>query len=703
MSRLRAPKSNLKPGLVLRFLALLGILLWTTARTAPSVSLAWEPSWDPDVSGYLIYYGTASEDYTHWVDAGSATNITITLPDYDTTYYFAATTYDAFGTESDFSNEASFSTGPADGTNPPPPAYTAPTLSALADLTLDENAGAQSIALTDISPGSGSSVSFTAASSNPSLIPTPAVNYTSPDASGWLTFTPAPGAAGSAVITVTANNGEPANNLVSRSFTVTIHPVYLAPTLAAISDVTIDEGAAAQTISLSGISPGSGQAVTFTTSSSNPALIAPPTISYSSPDATGTLSFKPEANAAGSAVITVTANNGEISNNIVSRSFTVTVNPVYTAPTLSPIADISLKGNAGTQTVALSGISTGSGQAVTLSATSSDPSLIPAPVVNYTSPDSTGSLTFASAANASGSATITVVANNGEPSNNIVARSFTVTVAAVAVNQAPTLDAIGDVTVNYNASAQTITLTGISAGGAGEVQPLAVKATSSNARLIPTPGISYKSPLATGSLTFKPKSRCSGTAIITVTVNDGAATNNLTTRSFKVTVLDKASSTASTTSTPKLSTQPKSQLVLAGKAAKFTVKATGAGRLKYQWKYNGVDIPGATRAALNLRKCSDKEAGLYTVTVSNEAGATGSTPAALVVSTTPAATLMSSARTNGQFSFDVVGVTDHDYAVEISNDLSTWTPVQTNAAPFTYTDVNAGAEPRRFYRAVYLP
>ena len=71
----------------------------------------------------------------------------------------------------------------------------------------------------------------------------------------------------------------------------------------------------------------------------------------------------------------------------------------------------------------------------------------------------------------------------------------TVTVNVTAVNDPPTLDAIGNVTVNEDPGEQTVNLAGISAGG-GETQPLQVTATSSNPTLIPGFTIDYTSPNA---------------------------------------------------------------------------------------------------------------------------------------------------------------------------------------------------------------
>jgi hypothetical protein len=70
------------------------------------------------------------------------------------------------------------------------------------------------------------------------------------------------------------------------------------------------------------------------------------------------------------------------------------------------------------------------------------PGLIPNPTVNYTSANTTGSLTFTPVSNGYGTATITVTVNDGGTSNNIVTRTFTVTVNAV--NQPPTLNAINN-------------------------------------------------------------------------------------------------------------------------------------------------------------------------------------------------------------------------------------------------------------------
>ena len=88
--------------------------------------------------------------------------------------------------------------------------------------------------------------------------------------------------------------------------------------------------------------------------------------------------------------------------------------------------------------------------------------------------------------------------------------------------------------------------------------------------------------------------------------------------------------------------------------------------------------------------------------VSNVAGSTNST-ATLTVCATAAATLASAAHAGGQFALTVSGVSGYQYVVQVSTNMVSWVPLQTNTAPFTFVDTNAGKFSRRFYRSVSLP
>ena len=85
---------------------------------------------------------------------------------------------------------------------------------------------------------------------------------------------------------------------------------------------------------------------------------------------------------------------------------------------------------------------------------------------------------------------------------------------------------------------------------------------------------------------------------------------------------------------PNIIAPPQSAPVLAGSPVTLAVGATGGG-LSYQWRLNGVEIPGATQATYSIRSAQTAAAGIYVVDVSNSAGAVTSAPATLsIVQTT---------------------------------------------------------------------
>jgi len=527
-----------------------------SAFAAASVTLAWNPSTDPVVAGYNMYYGGASGTYTNVESAGSATSVTVTGLVAGATYYFAATTYSTEGVESSFSTEVS---------------YTVPGVVSIGNMQ---------------------------------------------------------------------------------------------PTLDAIGNLNLNENSGMQTVNLSGItsgSPSENQALRVSAVSSNPGLVPNPTVSYTSANTTGSLSFTPVANASGNATVTVTVNDGGTSNNIITRNFTVTVTVVSAGstnqpPTLNPIGNLSISENAGLQTVNLSGITSGAAsenQTLTVSAISSNTGLIPNPKITYTSPNTTGFLNFAPTANGAGTAVISVTVNDGGTSNNLVTQTFTVTVNALSngsTNSAPTLDPIGDMVVNAGVQEQTVLLTGITAGSSSGLTPasvaharkqrLTIIATTSNRSVSSEPKIHYDSSSSTGSLTIQPRN-VAGTATITVTVYANGV-NSTVSRAFKVTVLPQ-------------------------NTGSNVAAAAGAGQL-------------------------------------------GSAGTKTTVKSVAAATMQSAAYANGRYTFKVSsssgnspGAVAKKIVVEASTDLVHWSPLQTNTAPFTFVDANANRFSQRFYRAVPAP
>jgi hypothetical protein len=86
---------------------------------------------------------------------------------------------------------------------------------------------------------------------------------------------------------------------------------------------------------------------------------------------------------------------------------------------------------------------------------------------------------------------------------------------------------------------------------------------------------------------------------------------------------------------PQITTQPQDQTVVQGDTATFTVAASGTPAPNYQWRFNGTNIAGATGSALVLTNVQTTNAGNYSVTVYNYAGATNSSNAVLTVHVPP--------------------------------------------------------------------
>lgn len=77
----------------------------STALASPySVTLAWDPNPEPDVTGYRLLYGTSSGVRPHMVDVGNVTTATLTLTESDT-IYVVAVAYNSAALESPPSEE----------------------------------------------------------------------------------------------------------------------------------------------------------------------------------------------------------------------------------------------------------------------------------------------------------------------------------------------------------------------------------------------------------------------------------------------------------------------------------------------------------------------------------------------------------------------------------------------------------------------
>jgi len=171
-------------------------------------------------------------------------------------------------------------------------------------------------------------------------------------------------------------------------------------------------------------------------------------------------------------------------------------------------------------------------------------------------------------------------------------------------------------------------------------------------------------------------------------------------------VFDNYRISAEPSELPAIVRAPGDQTVVAGGNATLSVVASGGEPLQYQWRFNGVPVPGATNAIHALNNVNSGQAGNYSVVVSNPAGSIVGSGVLAVTQPVPATLISGSLLPDGQFQFTVTGTAGARTLVEFSADLSQWQELATVViAPggVVVADPQAGTVARRFYRARFQP
>ncbi len=155
---------------------------------------------------------------------------------------------------------------------------------------------------------------------------------------------------------------------------------------------------------------------------------------------------------------------------------------------------------------------------------------------------------------------------------------------------------------------------------------------------------------------------------------------------------------------PWIISQPTNQIVHVGSNAMFTVNVGGILQ-DGSWTSDNWVPPRyyGNKFTLVLPNVQRADIGHYYYIAYNSYGWVTSAPASLVIYTNATPTLtVDSGSTNGQFQFDILGVTGLNYSVQASTNLIDWVPLGTNVSPFTFLDTNAPLFPQRFYRSVFM-
>ncbi|MBI3191041.1 MAG: fibronectin type III domain-containing protein, partial [Pedosphaera parvula] len=252
---------------------------------------------------------TVGANTVSYVDAG--------LPN-ATTYSYRLRAYNTAG-NSGYSNVAT-------GTTPPVASNSAPTISNIANQSINAGSGTNALAFTvgDAETSAGS-LTVTASSSNPALVSSAGLTLGGSGSSRTLVFTPATGTSGTATITVRVSDGALSS---TDAFVVTVPAENTAPTITSIPTQTIALNGTTSALAFTiGDAETAATALTLSTSSSNLGLIPLGNITLAGSGSSRTITVRPLTNTTGSSTIGITVSDGTLTR---TTSFTVNVSPTLT-------------------------------------------------------------------------------------------------------------------------------------------------------------------------------------------------------------------------------------------------------------------------------------------------------------------------------------------------------------------------------------
>jgi hypothetical protein len=208
----------------------------------------------------------------------------------------------------------------------------------------------------------------------------------------------------------------------------------------------------------------------------------------------------------------------EIQGDMQTPINSVVVPPANTAPTISTIVNQTTTTGVAVGPIGFTvGDAETAADSLTLASATTNATVVPVSGITFGGSGASRTVTISPAAGQTGTATVTVTVSDGALTAN---GSFTVTVNPPP-NTAPTISTIASQTITSGLSTNAIGFTVADA----ETAPgsLTVSGTSSDTALVPNTGILFGGSGANRTVTLTTSANQTGTAAITVTVSDGAA------------------------------------------------------------------------------------------------------------------------------------------------------------------------------------
>ncbi|MFN3408277.1 MAG: Ig-like domain-containing protein [Limisphaerales bacterium] len=260
-----------------------------------------------------------------------------------------------------------------------------------------------------------------------------------------LTYTPNNNVTGNDSFTFRVNDGTV--NSAAATVSITILPGANQPPVALSQSVTNAEDTALP-ITLAGTDP-EGAPLQFT-------ILTPPTngvLTGTAPNVT----YRPNTNFFGGDSFTFRVSDGQ--TNSAPATVSIIVTPVNDPPTLEALASLTLTAGAPAVSVNLAGITSGAANendTLNINVVSSAAHIVAVSGITYASPATAGSFQLTPVS--VGTATLTVTVNDGKPTNNLVVRTFNVTVVAPE-SSAPTVALTSPTSGSAYTAPVTLTLT----------------------------------------------------------------------------------------------------------------------------------------------------------------------------------------------------------------------------------------------------
>lgn len=398
-----------------------------------------------------------------------------------------------------------------------------PSVSAIASQSLvEDSSGTVAFSVGD-ADDTAAALIVTATSGNPALIADADIRVLGSGSNRTLELTPLANATGTAVITLTVSDGTAST---STSFQLTVSGVNDAPTLSAVSDVTTPEDTPFAPVSVTvGDAETAATALLVTATSSDPSLIRNSDIVVTGNGAHRSVQLTPRSNQSGTATITLSVSDGTTTT---STTFAATVTSVNDRPDLQPLADLILAEDTDSAPILLEVSDVDNNAAdLTVTAVSSDQSLVRDADLVISGTGSTRSLVLRGAPGASGGpATITVTVSDGLRSRQ---RTFEVTITPV--NDAPSITPLADVRVTEGTTSIPISLEIDDADDL--IADLTVTVTSSDQAVLADSQIQVQGTGRNRVLRLRPDENAFGTSTVTITVSDGRSS---TVETFELTM-----------------------------------------------------------------------------------------------------------------------------------------------------------------------